>query len=465
MEAPRSGFRSPSETQFGWAVKYPNEIVDNPIVTCEPDRINVKIRTSTANPSHIYAEDFHHSANCMTRNSNTLSILHNDCGMTQERMDNPPGIMHRICISVQIHPLFVTDSDRSYCAQCVYMDSNVVEGLEQNLSISEIAPSELEPQFDPGYSPQCVYSIRKGSFDGPEVHAAVVGETVFHVWQCSNENVGILVQNCNVEDLQGEKILIIDQRGCGVDQYLFKTPQYSSNLQTAFLESNVFKFVDKSMTRFRCQIRLCLKNKGNGCQGITPPNHCPSLDEFDQELVSSSPLLVEDITQSRSEPVLRSSTDQPRGPPGIKPPIGLSTAQVVNRGQPVAVVRSGYNYPSYPIRSKRATTVSTNATVPLKRPKRTISVQANMRKEEEVSEVDVVGLIRVLDNPEDLEYYAEQRNEKEFNEAKGQKCMASGLYWTLIGTIVLLFSVQGAVAFFIFRDRFALRKSILHRWN
>lgn len=49
--------------------------------------------------------------------------------------ENPSGIMYRICIAVQIHPLFVTDSDRSYCAQCVYMDNNVIDDLEQNLSI------------------------------------------------------------------------------------------------------------------------------------------------------------------------------------------------------------------------------------------------------------------------------------------------------------------------------------------
>lgn len=49
--------------------------------------------------------------------------------------DNPAGSMYRICIFVQIHPLFVTDSDRSYCAQCVYMEANVVEDLEQNITI------------------------------------------------------------------------------------------------------------------------------------------------------------------------------------------------------------------------------------------------------------------------------------------------------------------------------------------
>lgn len=47
-------------------------------------------------------------------------------------------------------------------------------------------PNDLEPQFDEASNPHCSYSIRKGSIEGPEVHAAVVGDTVFHVWQCDN---------------------------------------------------------------------------------------------------------------------------------------------------------------------------------------------------------------------------------------------------------------------------------------
>lgn len=47
-------------------------------------------------------------------------------------------------------------------------------------------PNDLEPQFDDALNPHCSYSIRKGSIKGPEVHAAVVGDTVFHVWQCDN---------------------------------------------------------------------------------------------------------------------------------------------------------------------------------------------------------------------------------------------------------------------------------------
>nr|CAD2169403.1 unnamed protein product [Meloidogyne enterolobii] len=239
--------------------KYPNEIIDTPIVNCEHESISIK--------------------------------------------DNPSGTMYRICLS--IHPLFVTDSDRSYCAQCVYMEANLVDDLERNIAISEMTPNELDPQFDEASNPHCSYSIRKGTVDGPEVHAAVVGETVFHVWQCSSENVGILVQNCHVEDLQGDKILIIDQNGCGVDQYLFKTPQYSSDLHTAFLQSSVFKFVDKSMTRFRCQLRLCVKNRGRGCSSTTPPTTCPSIEDPLED--SDSPLAPERPSTGPSSPAPQSS--------------------------------------------------------------------------------------------------------------------------------------------------------------
>lgn len=48
------------------------------------------------------------------------------------------------------------------------------------------------------------------------------------------ENTGILVQNCYVEDGQGNRILVIDQNGCGVDQYVMPTPEYSADLTTAF---------------------------------------------------------------------------------------------------------------------------------------------------------------------------------------------------------------------------------------
>uniref|UniRef100_A0A158P694 ZP domain-containing protein n=1 Tax=Angiostrongylus cantonensis TaxID=6313 RepID=A0A158P694_ANGCA len=181
--------------------------------------------------------------------------------------DNPSGVIQRVCISVQLHPLFVTDADRSYCAQCVYVKSHVVGDFESSLDISESLPTELAPQFDLEAMPKCSYTIRKGSESGPEVHYAVVGESVYHVWRCPGENTGILVQNCFVEDGQGNRILIIDQNGCGVDQYVMATPEYSSDLTSAFQETRVFKFAQRTIIRFICQIRICLRS--DECEKLT----------------------------------------------------------------------------------------------------------------------------------------------------------------------------------------------------
>lgn len=47
-----------------------------------------------------------------------------------------------------------------------------------------------------------------------------------------------------------------------------QTPDYTKDLAMAFQEAHVFKFADKTITRFTCQIKICIK-AGNGCDGIT----------------------------------------------------------------------------------------------------------------------------------------------------------------------------------------------------
>ncbi|VDL83728.1 unnamed protein product [Nippostrongylus brasiliensis] len=173
-----------------FAAKYPNEITDQPLVLCEPERILIKVRTTSSNPSHIYADDFPDDPDCSSRNMNKIALRHGKCGMSTERT-----------------------SDRSYCAQCVYVHSQVLDDFESTLDISDAVPTELAPQFDVEKMPKCSYTIRKGSESGPEVRYAAVGESVYHVWRCAGENAGILVQNCFVEDGQGNRILVIDQNG------------------------------------------------------------------------------------------------------------------------------------------------------------------------------------------------------------------------------------------------------------
>ncbi|EJW77786.1 hypothetical protein WUBG_11305, partial [Wuchereria bancrofti] len=248
------------------------------------------VQTNESNPSHIYAEDHIGDPDCAIREANQLTLLLGNCGMTIKKTKNPSSVIYKICITVQLHPVFITDNDRSYCAQCVYLGTDVIEDLQQSLSVSESVSSDLEPKFDL-VTPRCSYQIRRNSVDGPLIRYALLGETVYHVWKCYGENFQILVQNCYVEDGEGNHILIISADGCGVDQYILQTPVYSLDRRTASQEMHVFKFAGKAITRFTCQIRICAPSN-DSCQLSAPYVQCPRSEKDGRESGKSSGAFV-----------------------------------------------------------------------------------------------------------------------------------------------------------------------------
>lgn len=60
---------------------------------------------------------------------------------------------------------------------------------------------------------------------------------------------------------------------CGLDAVLLSTPEYEDSLRLAYKAYHVFKYADRPVLQFQCQVTLCLKYDG-GCSGITPPK-CP----------------------------------------------------------------------------------------------------------------------------------------------------------------------------------------------
>lgn len=60
---------------------------------------------------------------------------------------------------------------------------------------------------------------------------------------------------------------------CGLDAVLLSTPDYDTSLRLATKAYHVFKYADRPVLQFQCQVTLCLKLDG-GCNQITPPK-CP----------------------------------------------------------------------------------------------------------------------------------------------------------------------------------------------
>lgn len=106
----------------------------------------------------------------------------------------------------------------------------------------------------------------------------------------------------------------------------------------------------------------------------------------------------------------------------------------------------------------------------LDRPRRAISIGPHST-DSDLPELDVVGLIRVLDNPEDLEYFDRRKGlpdsqQSDWTSEKQQKCLSNRLYWTLIGAVTLsLVALIGAAAFiWIQRVLLARNQNYVKRW-
>ncbi|CAB3405492.1 unnamed protein product [Caenorhabditis bovis] len=391
------------------ALKYPNEIVDTPIVVCEKDRIIIKIKTTTSNPSHIYVDGRESDEECGTRNLNRIEVAHGKCGMINDSTEQPNGSIKRLCITVQLHPLFVTESDRSYCAQCVYIESHVMKDIESSLDISDSPPTQLSPQFDSMSMPKCSYTIRKESKDGPVTQYAAIGDSVFHVWSCDGDYNEILVQNCHVEDGQGNRILIIDQNGCGIDHYVMPTPEYTSNKKIAYQETHVFKFAQKTITRFICQLRICMK--GDYCKRLSPPDSCPSLEERLNQTPKAHG--VRNVVHASGHPTIdQGSTSKGTIYYGVgyNPKRNRREILIDNKPRPSFVVKNGY------------------------------------------PELEMVGELRVLETPEDAEYFSRSSN-------CATTPSSNNLFFTVLLAVFLILTIILIAIFLLISSRLKSRKN------
>ncbi|VDM76027.1 unnamed protein product [Strongylus vulgaris] len=82
---------------------------------------------------------------------------------------------------------------------------------------------------------------------------------------------GFLIHSCFVDDGQGNKFELVDDKGCSTDTYLLPQIQYDDSKLSAFTTAQVFKYADKVQLYFTCTVQLCYKHDG-GCEGVMPPS-------------------------------------------------------------------------------------------------------------------------------------------------------------------------------------------------
>ncbi|PIO72013.1 zona pellucida-like domain protein [Teladorsagia circumcincta] len=253
-----------------------------PDIICGPDRVGVRASTKKPFDGYVFVMDHFHQEECRAGpekfsdpRSIGITVPFNACNVHRYRSLNPRGIFVEMTVVFMFHTLFMTKVDQMVKIQCFYMEAD--KKVTVPLSVSMITTQFREKVYQ---MPQCSYTLRKGSPDGDIVRYATLGESVFHRWECieveKKDTFGMLVHSCYVDNGFGDRVDILGPKGCGLDAVLLSTPEYDSSLRLATKAYHVFKYADRPVLQFQCQITLCLKYDG-GCDGITPPKDCPSL--------------------------------------------------------------------------------------------------------------------------------------------------------------------------------------------
>ncbi|CAD5215314.1 unnamed protein product [Bursaphelenchus okinawaensis] len=250
-----------------------------PDIICAPDRIGVRASTKKPFDGYVFVADHFHQEECRAgpeqfsdSKSIGITIPFNNCNVHRYRSLNPRGIFVEMTVVFMFHSVFMTKVDQMVKIQCFYMEAE--KPVSVPIEVSMITTQFRQKIYE---MPRCEYTLRKDHPNGPIVQYATLGQSVYHRWECIEEDnkdtFGMLVHSCYVDNGFGDRVDIIDANGCGLDAVLLSTPDYDQSLRLAHKPYHVFKYADRPVLQFQCQLTLCLKYDG-GCAGITPPK-CP----------------------------------------------------------------------------------------------------------------------------------------------------------------------------------------------
>uniref|UniRef100_A0A915J3B9 ZP domain-containing protein n=1 Tax=Romanomermis culicivorax TaxID=13658 RepID=A0A915J3B9_ROMCU len=249
-----------------------NHLVGLPVVDCQDVAVSLTFTTAKPFTGRVYVkglvEDDRCSRNFATTTDQSkfsMQIPQGDCNMQRQRVSGAlEGIVFSLVIVVSFHGTFETMNDRAFRCMCFFRN---IKRVTNFLDVSMLGTTEL---LDTAKTANCFYSMHAESPSGPLVRYAKVGDRIFHVWECDDQNQGILVHSCWVNDGRGARFDLVDVDGCAIDPIIQPDIKYDSSLNKAFVESWAYKFSDTSVLDYQCVVELCKKSQGE-CNGLTPP--------------------------------------------------------------------------------------------------------------------------------------------------------------------------------------------------
>ncbi|VDO56617.1 unnamed protein product, partial [Haemonchus placei] len=190
----------------------------------------------------------------------SLRLAFKECGVERRISTSPRGVFLSTSVIIAFNLDYLTKVDRIYRVQCFYMEME--RRLEKEILVN-MPPPTLHTKQVP--MPVCKYEVLDGSPVGKPVYYATVGQMVYHKWTCEAEQADtfcMVVHSCFVDDGNGERVQLINEKGCALDKYLLTNLEYPEDLM-AGREAHVYKYADRDNMYFDCQITLRIKEPGS----------------------------------------------------------------------------------------------------------------------------------------------------------------------------------------------------------
>uniref|UniRef100_A0A914VHY9 ZP domain-containing protein n=1 Tax=Plectus sambesii TaxID=2011161 RepID=A0A914VHY9_9BILA len=247
-----------------------NGLVAAPEIQCGSRTVAVEFLVRRPFLGRLFVKGFSDDATCQGRRRRVdgvgIEIDLSSCGMQRIRSANPAGVFISAVFVLSFHPKFITSVDKAYRIQCFYMEASkqVTAQLEVSMLPTIMASVSMA-------MPQCRYELLEGGLHGPPVHFGKVGQAVFHKWSCQAEDKEMfcmVVHSCVVNDGRGDVVEVIDGDGCSLDPFLIGDLEYLDGL-TAAKESHVFKYADRAVVYFTCQLAVTVKEPEKTCKRPT----------------------------------------------------------------------------------------------------------------------------------------------------------------------------------------------------
>ncbi|KRY79640.1 Cuticlin-1 [Trichinella pseudospiralis] len=286
--------------------------------TCENGQMKIQIKNGNPFTGRIFVKGEQSNPDCSwdyrdySAKSIDLNVDLKTCGAVTKRSTNPEGVFFAVTLIMMKHPILFQIGDHAWRLQCHLCTKDLT--LDQQLEVEPLTTAgTLEKEVKE--KPDCMYTIRRDTVNGPLLRWARLGSRIVHRWECESSEVegksayAMRVHSCYLKGSENKKVLMIDADGCPTKDSFLKNISYDKDRMLVSAESSVVSLPDTESVQYECQVSVCIRGESD-CEEHIPPK-CSSVNRLARSLrqelptkkettldIASTPLLVLDVLES-----------------------------------------------------------------------------------------------------------------------------------------------------------------------